>query len=105
MDKFRIPIEFVKVMKVFFQGANSNIVVNGKASKALVIKKGVQQGWPLASYLFLIMGENLNAKIYEEQRLGRIEGIHLPMSNRRQLIAQYADDTNFTLKASQEGMI
>jgi hypothetical protein len=51
------------------------------------------------------MGKKLNAKIYEEQRLGRIEGIRLPMSNRRQIIAQYADDTSFTLKASREGMI
>jgi hypothetical protein len=41
MDKFKNPIEFVKMLKVFFQKANSNIVVNGKASKALVIKKGV----------------------------------------------------------------
>jgi hypothetical protein len=41
MDKFGIPIEFVKMMKVLFQGANSNIAVNGKTSKALVIKRGV----------------------------------------------------------------
>lgn len=105
MDKFRIPIKFVKMMKVFFQGANLNIVMNGKTSKALVIKKGVQQGCPLASYLFLIMEENLNAKIYEEQRLGRIESIRLPVSNRRQIITQYVDDTSFTLEASREGMI
>jgi hypothetical protein len=44
-------------------------------------------------------------KIYDEQGLGRIEGIHLPMSNRRQIFAQYADDNSFTLEASQEGMI
>jgi hypothetical protein len=105
MDKFRIPIKFVKMMKVFFQGANLNIVMNGKTSKALVIKKGVQQGCPLASYLFLIMEENLNAKIYEEQRLGRIESIRLPVSNKRQIITQYVDDTSFTLEASREGMI
>jgi hypothetical protein len=60
---------------------------------------------PTCSLPILIVGEALNAKIYEEQRLGRIEGIRLPMSNRRQIIAQYADDTSFTLEASREGMI
>jgi hypothetical protein len=60
---------------------------------------------PTRSLPFLIVGEALNAKIYEEQRLGRIEGIHLPMSNRRQIIAQYADDTSFTLKGFWKGMI
>jgi hypothetical protein len=78
--------------------ANANIIVNGKVFKALVIERGMQQECPLAPYLFLIMGEALNIKIYEEQRLGKIEGIRLPMSNRRHIIAQYADDSNLTLK-------
>jgi hypothetical protein len=95
----------LEMTKMFFQGASANVAVNGKASKVLVIEKGVRQGCPLAPYLFLIVGEALNAKIYEEQRLGKIEGICLPMSNRRQIIVQYADDINFTLKASREGMI
>lgn len=60
---------------------------------------------PTSPYLFLIVGEALNVKIYEEQRLGRIEGINLPMSNRRHIIAQYTYDMSFTLKAFQEGMI
>jgi hypothetical protein len=40
--------------------------MNGKASKALVIERGVRQGCPLAPYLLLIVGEALNVKIYEE---------------------------------------
>jgi hypothetical protein len=54
---------------------------------------------PTSPYLFLIVGEALNVKIYEEQRLGRIKGICLPMSNRKQIIAQYVDDISFILKA------
>ncbi len=60
---------------------------------------------PTSPYLFLIVGEALNVKIYEEQRLGRIKGICLPMSNRKQIIAQYVDDISFILKAFWEGMI
>jgi hypothetical protein len=51
------------------------------------------------------MGEALNAKIYEQQRFSKIKGIHFPMSNRRQIITQYANDTSFILKAFWEGMI
>ncbi len=72
--------------------------MNGKVFKVLVIEKGMRQGCPLAPYLFLIVGETFNAKIYGEQRLGKIEGIHLPMLDRRQIIAQYADYTSSTLK-------
>jgi hypothetical protein len=57
--------------------------VNGKSSKVLVIERGMRQGCPLTPYLFLIMGKAFDAKMYEEQRLGRIKGIHLPMSDRR----------------------
>jgi hypothetical protein len=51
------------------------------------------------------MGKTFNAKIYEEQKIDRIKGICLPMSNRRQIIAQYANDINFILKAFRKGMI
>jgi hypothetical protein len=104
-DKLGIPTKFVKMTKVFFQVLNANIVVNGKASKALVIERGMRQGCPHAPYLLLIMGEAFNVKIYEEQRLGRIKGIRLPISNKRQIIAQYANDINFILKAYRKGMI
>jgi hypothetical protein len=42
MDNIEILIEFIKMRKVFFQGASASIAVNGKAFKFLVIKRGVQ---------------------------------------------------------------
>jgi len=50
------------------------------------------------------VGEVHNDKIYEKERLGKIEGIHLPMLDKKQIIAQYVDDTSFTLRAFREGM-
>jgi hypothetical protein len=40
--------------------------------------------------------------IKKEQQEGRILGIKLPRLKKRQLIAQYADDTNFTIKTSHD---
>jgi hypothetical protein len=74
----------------------------GKPYEEFDIERRVWQGCPLASYLFLIVGEALNAMIKKEQQEGRILGIKLPRLKERQLIAQYADDTNFTIKASRD---
>jgi hypothetical protein len=41
MDKFQVPIKFVKMTKVLFQGVNASIVMNGKAFKALVLERDV----------------------------------------------------------------
>jgi hypothetical protein len=41
MDKLKIPTEFIKMTKLFFQRASASIAINGKAFKALVIKRGV----------------------------------------------------------------
>jgi hypothetical protein len=48
MDELGVPIVFVNMTKVFFKGASANVIVNGKAFKALVIKKGVWLGCPFA---------------------------------------------------------
>jgi hypothetical protein len=66
MDELGVPIVFVNMTKLFFKGASANVTMNGKVFKALVIKKGVWPRCPFAPYLFLIVGEVLNVKIYEE---------------------------------------
>jgi hypothetical protein len=64
----------------------------------------VRQGCPIAPYLFLIAAEVLNIMVSAELETGRIKGIELPFRNRQQIIAQYADDTLFTLKSEEEPM-
>jgi hypothetical protein len=57
----------------------------------------VRQGCPIAPYLFLIAAEVLNNMVMDELAVGRVKGIRLPMENRQQIVAQYTDDTSFTL--------
>jgi hypothetical protein len=42
IDKLEIPTKLVKMMKMLFQGASASITMNGKAFKALVIKRGMR---------------------------------------------------------------
>ncbi len=55
----------------------------------------------LALYVFLMVGEVLYVVIKEKLGVGRLQGIKLPKSHKQQLIGQYVDDTNFTIKVLQ----
>lgn len=57
----------------------------------------MRQGCQLAPYLFLIAAEALNAMVKKGVSIGTVKGIKLPRGVRQQVLAQYADDTSFTL--------
>lgn len=76
--------------------------VNGVAFPPFAIERGVRQGCPLAPYLFIIMAEALNVMVKSEVTLGNIKGITLPGNARQQTLAQYADDTSFTLLGEEQ---
>jgi hypothetical protein len=40
--------------------------------------------------------------VYKELENGRVKGISLPVGDRQQILAQYADDTSFTLLGEEE---
>jgi len=46
-----------------------------------------------------MVGEVLYVVIKKELSVGRLQGIKLPKSHKQQLMGQYVDDTNFTIKA------
>lgn len=85
------------MVQILFQEAVSSVNVNGVASPPFKIERGVRQGCPLAPYLFIIVGEALNTMIKVESVRNNIKGIRLPGNELQQTLAQYADDTSFTL--------
>jgi hypothetical protein len=54
---------------------------------------------------FLIVGEVLNLTLKKEVADDRIRGIRLPGVQEDQVIGQYADDTNLTLRAEEQSVI
>jgi len=64
----------------------------------------VQQGCPLAPYLFLIITEVLNLMVKSGVQKGDIKGIALPIEDQQQVMAQYADDMSLTL-LEEEGSV
>lgn len=97
MDKMGFPREFILMLSMLFKDAAAAVKVYGVPSPLFDIERGVRQGCPLAPYLFLIIAEVLNIMVKEEMVRGNIQGISLPFLGRQQVVAQYADDTSFTL--------
>ena len=102
LEKLGFPQVFIRMISLLFQDASACVKLNGEPSPYFLIQRGVRQGCPLAPYLFIIVAEVLNAMVTQELREGRVQGISLPFEGRQQIIAQYADDTSFTLLGVEE---
>ena len=102
LEKLGFPQAFIKMISLLFQDASACVKLNGEPSPYFPIQRGVRQGCPLAPYLFIIVAEVLHAMVTQEMREGRVQGISLPFEGRQQIIAQYADDTSFTLFGDEE---
>jgi hypothetical protein len=97
MDHLGFPVEFIAMIKLLFVDASASVKVNGNVSPAFVIERGMQQGCPLAPYLFFIVAEVLNASVKQAEGIGLVKGIQLPIDGKQQTLTQYVDDTSFTL--------
>jgi hypothetical protein len=65
------------------------------------LSAGSGKGAPLAPYLFLVVTEVLNNMVTQEAEARRVRRIWLPMDDKQQIMAQYADDTTFTLSREE----
>jgi hypothetical protein len=77
MEKMGFPDDFVGMTTLLFHDAATTVKVNGSHSPTFAIERGVQQGCPLAPYLFLIVAEVLNSMMKEEVMRCRVKGITL----------------------------
>lgn len=103
MAKLGFPEDFTKMISLLFTDATNHVNVNGSLSPAFQLNRSVRQGCPVASYLFLIVSEALNALIKNQVDAGLIKGISLPIG-RQQVLLQYADNTGLTLQGEQDSV-
>ena len=71
---FNFGDSFIQWVKVLYLDISSCVTINGFASDIFEIKRGVHQGDPLSSYLFIIALEVLNIiAIRENKEIVRIK--------------------------------
>ena len=79
---------FIQWFKTFYKDISSYILYNGHLSNVFEIQRGVRQGDPLSTYLFILCVESLSASLKAHPDIQGLE-----INNSEYLISQYADDS------------
>ena len=95
LKHFNFGEDFIKWVKLFYHDAKSCVSNNGNMSKFFPIRRGVRQGCPLSTYLFIICIELLSHKISTTED---IKGIFF--TNMEFKKSLFADDASFILDGS-----
>ena len=93
---FKFGPSIVKWFNVFYENAQSCVLINGHLSPRFSVERGCRQGDPLSPYIFLLCAEILGLLFRQSNS---IVGLSLP-TDRHLKIIQYADDTLLTLNGS-----
>ncbi|PFX14836.1 Transposon TX1 uncharacterized 149 kDa protein [Stylophora pistillata] len=91
---------FVAWIDLFYTRVQSAVNVNGYLTPFFSLSRGVRQGCPLSSLLYVLVSEVLACSIRADPR---IKGLSLPGCPPLSPISQYADDTSLIL-TSDEGI-
>ena len=92
---FKFGPSLIAWIKLFYTDIASCVQNNGWASEFFSLNRGVRQGCPLSSYLFLLCVEVLGSTIRNDKQIKGIE-----VMNSECKISQYADDTTLILDGS-----
>ena len=92
LEKFNFGKNYIKWIKILYNQPKIAIKNNGWISKSLKMSRGIRQGCPVSSLLFVIAIEIMAIKIRND------ENIHgFTFNNELHKLSQYADDTTLTL--------
>jgi len=93
LKKLNFGNMFLRWMSVIFNNATNCVINNGHVSKFFNVDRGVRQGCPIASLIYVLSTEPLACKLRQSKE---IKGIHLPLPNYERneaRISSFADDT------------
>ncbi|GKE69882.1 reverse transcriptase domain, reverse transcriptase zinc-binding domain protein, partial [Tanacetum coccineum] len=94
--------KWCKWVDICLRSASMSILVNGSPSEEFGLERGVRQGNPLSSFLFILAAEGLNAIVSEAVEKGIFRGVVVGENKVIVSHLQYADDTIFFEEWSKE---
>ena len=94
LERFNVPLMFIKTVKTLYTNAHTHVAINGKLSPPFKITRGVRQGDPLSCALFNLAIEPLACTLRDDPTLA---GISIPGFEEKIIISMLADDTNLYL--------
>ncbi|XP_071138839.1 uncharacterized protein [Mytilus edulis] len=101
LKKFGLPNPFIKWVKTLYKDITGCMLNNGWVSSPYNIKRGIRQGCPLSSLIFVIAVEILSCRIRQDNNIKGFQ-IKLDTKTHSLKISQLADDTTLFLKSKNE---
>ena len=98
LDRMGFPPSFINTVKALYKGAESVVMINGTASKAFIITRGVRQGDPMSCLLFNLAIEPLAHLLRESELIG----LNVPGLQERLINLLFADDTTVFLHENDD---
>ena len=100
LKQFNFGESFLHWARTLYKDNECSISNNGWLSSPIKISRGIKQGCPLSSLLFVITVETMAIKIRQEESL---KGIKLSIHHKHEFkISQLADDTTLFLKSKKD---
>lgn len=101
LKHFGFNHSFIKWIKTLYNNISSLIINNGWISSPVILQRGIRQGCPCSSLLFIIAVEIMANNLRTSKK---IKGIEIKLDNKTHhlKISQLADDTTLFLKSKNE---
>ena len=99
LKKYNFGEMLIKWVKLFYTNVNAVVNVNGFFTDTIILKRGVKQGDPLSTYLFILCVELLAINI---RCNNNIQGIVIGGTEHK--LSLFADDTNMFIHYCEESL-
>ena len=79
-----------------------SVLINGSLSKPFSMERGLRQGDPLSSFLFILVAKVLNKMVVEAEQSGIVEGLLVGKDKVALSHLQFMDDIIFFCSTKKE---
>ncbi|GKU93106.1 hypothetical protein SLEP1_g6734 [Rubroshorea leprosula] len=104
MNKLGLCPKWRNWIQECISSATVSILVNGSPTEEFLMEKGLQQGDPLAPFLFLIIAEALNGLILKAVEDNLFKGVEVGKSGLKISHLQFVDDSIFLCEAIDQNV-